>query len=115
MIPKQEIVKLEAALKQEKKRLEKEIKGLGTPDLGSDVNDEDEETDETEETVNQEAVLQSLKGRLKDIKLALDKIGANAYGICEECGNDISLDILRVAPESRLCKDCKAKEEKEEE
>ncbi|OGY58192.1 MAG: hypothetical protein A3D47_00245 [Candidatus Colwellbacteria bacterium RIFCSPHIGHO2_02_FULL_43_15] len=115
MIPKQEIVKLEAALKQEKKRLEKEIKGLGSTDMGSDVDSLEEEADETEEIVNQEAVLLSLKERLKDVKLALDKIGANAYGICEECGNVISLDILRVVPESRLCKDCKAKEEKEEE
>lgn len=115
MIPKEEIAKLESALKQEKKRLEKEIKGLGSADLGSDVGDEDEKTDEAEAAVSQEAVLQSLKSRLKDIKLALDKIGANAYGVCEECGNEISLDILRVVPESRLCKDCKAKEEKEEE
>ncbi|PIY58866.1 hypothetical protein COY97_01965 [Candidatus Wolfebacteria bacterium CG_4_10_14_0_8_um_filter_39_64] len=31
------------------------------------------------------------------------------YGVCEKCGKKISLDILKLAPESRLCKECKKK------
>ena len=115
MIPKEEVAKLEAVLKQEKKRIQKEIKEIGSTDLGSDVDSEEEEADETEEVVTSEAVLRALKDRLKDITLALDKIGTGAYGVCEECGNEISLEMLKAVPESRLCKDCKAKEEKEEE
>ena len=115
MIPKEEIAKLESLLKEVKKTVEKEIKRLGSTDLGSDVDHGEEEADETEEIITQKGVTTSLKERLRDINLALDKIGAGAYGVCEDCGKDISLNLLKVNPESRLCKECKAKEEKGEE
>ena len=115
MIPKEEIAKLESVLQKDKKAIEEEIKELGSADMGSDVDHGEEESDEMEETVTQEAISISLKERLNDINLALDKIGAGAYGVCEECGGEISLDLLKAVPESRLCKGCKLKEEKGEE
>lgn len=114
MIPKEEIMKLESLLKEEKEIIEKEIGGLGGTDFGSDIDHNEEESDESEEITTQEGVTHPLKDRLKDINLALDKIGAGAYGVCENCGKDISLDLLKVDPESRLCKECKNKEEEVE-
>jgi len=114
MISKEEISKLEIILKREKKRIEKEIKSLGSTDMGSDIDHGEEESDETEEIVTHEGVIYSLKDKLGDVSLALDKIGAGAYGVCEDCGKEISLDLLKVVPESRLCKECKIKEKKEE-
>lgn len=114
MLTKEEIIKLESLLKQEKKRLEKEVKDMGSVDMGNDIDHGEEESDEMEEIVTHEGVTYSIKERLKDINLALDKIGAGAYGICEDCGGKISLDLLKINPESRLCKECKIKQEKEE-
>lgn len=114
MISKEDLAKLESILNEEKEVIEEEINNLGTGDMGSDIDHGEEEADETEEIVTQEGIIYPLKDRLKDIKLALDKIGANAYGVCENCGEEISLDLLKINPESRLCKDCKSKREEEE-
>ncbi len=113
MISKENLKELESLLKEEKKRLEKEIKEVGSADLSNDAERQpDEVANEGEELVINESVIASLKGGLKDINFALDKMGAGAYGICEECGNEISIELLRVDPESRLCQNCKLKEDK---
>lgn len=114
MIAKEEVAKLESLLKSEKKSVEEEIKNLGGAELGSDVDHGEEESDEMEKIVTDEGVTYSLKERLNDINLALDKIGAGAYSVCEDCGKEISLDLLKVNPESRLCKECKKKQEEKE-
>jgi len=49
----------------------------------------------------------SLELRLKNIDLALEKIGKGKYGICEKCGEKISEERLKVSPESRYCLKCK--------
>lgn len=114
MISKEDLAKLESILRLEKKALEKEIEDLGTSDLGSDIDHGEEEADETEEAVTHEGMIHPLNDRLNDVNLALDKIGANAYGVCEDCGEEISLDLLKTDPESRLCKNCKSKQKKDE-
>ncbi|HZX01040.1 MAG TPA: TraR/DksA C4-type zinc finger protein [Candidatus Paceibacterota bacterium] len=115
MISKENLKELESLLKEEKKRLEKEIKGVGSADLGDDTDHLEEEADESEQVAINEGITVSLKDSLKDISLALDKMGAGAYGVCEECGSEISLELLKADPESRLCQSCKLKEAKEEE
>ena len=49
------------------------------------------------------------------IKEALGRIDDQTFGICEECGEDISEERLKVRPETTLCLDCKTKAEEEEE
>ncbi len=112
MISKKDLAKLESILEQEKKTIEKEIGDLGVNDMGSDTDHGEEEADETEEVVTHQGMISPLKERLNDVNLALDKIGANAYGVCEDCGEEISLDLLKADPESRLCKKCKLKQKK---
>jgi len=51
---------------------------------------------------------------IKKIKKALEKIDEGTYGICEECGEEISTKRLEVRPVATLCIECKAKQEKEE-
>jgi DnaK suppressor protein len=48
------------------------------------------------------------------IKEALERIENNAYGICEECGADISKKRLEARPVTTLCIACKKKQETEE-
>ncbi len=52
-----------------------------------------------------------LIGKIKD---ALDRIEAGTFGICEECGEDISEQRLSARPVTTLCIECKKKQENEE-
>ena len=48
---------------------------------------------------------------IKKIKEALARIENDTYGICETCGEDISLKRLKARPVTTQCIDCKSKEE----
>ncbi len=48
------------------------------------------------------------------IKEALAKIEEGTFGICEECGEEISVERLKARPVTTLCIACKTKAEEEE-
>ena len=48
---------------------------------------------------------------IKKIKMALDRIEDNTFGVCENCGEDISIARLKASPVTTQCIDCKTKEE----
>ncbi|HDI79164.1 MAG TPA: RNA polymerase-binding protein DksA [Desulfobacteraceae bacterium] len=48
------------------------------------------------------------------IKEALERIENGTYGICEQCGKEISEERLRIRPVTTLCIECKKKQEREE-
>jgi len=48
------------------------------------------------------------------IREALDRIEDGSYGVCEECGEDISAERLKARPVTTLCIDCKKRQEIEE-
>jgi len=48
---------------------------------------------------------------IKKIKKALDRIEKGTFGICEKCGEDISVKRLKARPVTTHCIDCKTKEE----
>jgi DnaK suppressor protein len=48
---------------------------------------------------------------IKKIKAALERIENDTYGICESCGEDITLKRLKARPVTTQCIDCKSKEE----
>lgn len=51
---------------------------------------------------------------LKKIEVALNKINEGTYGLCESCGEPISLPRLQARPVAQLCIDCKTDQENEE-
>jgi len=51
---------------------------------------------------------------MKKISRALDKIDEGDFGICEECGREISMERLKARPMATLCIECKRMEEAEE-
>ena len=51
---------------------------------------------------------------IKKIKDTLDRIEKNTFGICEKCGDDISINRLKVRPVTTLCIECKTREEAKE-
>ena len=48
---------------------------------------------------------------IKKIKKALDRIETNSFGICDSCGDDISIKRLKARPVTSLCIECKSKQE----
>ena len=48
---------------------------------------------------------------IKKIKMALDRIEDNTFGVCEKCDEDISVARLKARPVTTQCIDCKTKEE----
>ena len=48
---------------------------------------------------------------IKKVKKALDRIEHDTFGVCEKCGEDISIERLKARPVTTQCIDCKTKEE----
>ena len=48
---------------------------------------------------------------IKKVKKALDRIEKGTFGVCEKCGEDISVKRLKARPVTTLCIGCKTKEE----
>lgn len=51
---------------------------------------------------------------IRKIQGALRRIEDGTYGVCEECGEDISIPRLKARPVTRLCINCKARQEADE-
>ena len=51
---------------------------------------------------------------LRKIEDAIERIEEGRYGICEECGEDISIARLKARPVTQLCIECKSKQEERE-
>jgi RNA polymerase-binding transcription factor len=48
------------------------------------------------------------------IQEALQRLDDGEFGICEECGEDISIERLKARPVTTLCIECKSSQEIEE-
>lgn len=59
-----------------------------------------------------------LRGReqklLKKIDEAIARIDSGEYGVCESCGEQISMKRLEARPVTTLCIECKTRQEEEE-
>jgi DnaK suppressor protein len=51
---------------------------------------------------------------IKKIKKALERIEEDTFGICEACGDDISIERLKARPVTTECIECKTKAEARE-
>ena len=102
---------LQKKLEEERADLERQLGRLPeTLDFGSETDHFEEETDEAEELANQLGVKKSFEERLERVKNALAKFRNDTYGICESCRKPIAAKLLSIDPESELCQDCKAKQ-----
>ncbi|MCP4401425.1 MAG: TraR/DksA family transcriptional regulator [bacterium] len=53
------------------------------------------------------------RGKLQSINAALKLMQEGGYGECDDCGEDIDIDRLVALPFTRLCLDCKSKQERQ--
>jgi DnaK suppressor protein len=74
---------------------------------------------EAEETAKKEKMAQAVaqldeqgKKQVEAIDTALRKLAAGSYGICEECGEEISLERLEAIPWAEVCVQCAEEREK---
>lgn len=106
---------LKTLLEKEKETLHAELRSIATPDpkmkgdwdaqfpqfeteeYGSHASLE-EEADEVEEYESKLAAEQSLESRLVEVEKALERIEKGTYGVCAQCGQEISLERLRANP-----------------
>ena len=51
---------------------------------------------------------------IKKIHDALQRMENGTYGFCESCGDDIGVARLKARPVTRLCINCKSKQEEDE-
>ncbi len=51
---------------------------------------------------------------INKIRDALERIEEGEYGICEACGEDISIERLKARPVTTLCIECKKRQEAQE-
>jgi len=103
----------------EAKRLElvKKAKQTLDEDMTLDVNDLPDEMDLASSEYLQSFTFR-LRGREKSfldkINKALAKIDDGSFGVCEECGEEITMKRLEARPETTLCIRCKEDQERVE-
>lgn len=57
------------------------------------------------------AVEGAFEDMLAEVRHALHKITAGTYGLCDSCGQPISLERLEARPQAGLCVPCKLRDE----
>ena len=51
---------------------------------------------------------------IKKIQDAMQRMENGTFGVCEECGEEIGIARLKARPVTRLCINCKSKQEEDE-
>ena len=51
---------------------------------------------------------------IRKIQAALQRIDDGTYGLCEDCGEEISIARLKARPVTKLCINCKSRQEEGE-
>ena len=60
------------------------------------------------------AIEATATSEMHHIDHALERIDAGAFGICEQCEEEIGIERLKARPVTTLCIDCKSTQEFEE-
>ena len=71
--------------------------------------DAGEIAEERERAVIIDNTLQQTQQSIRLIEIALGKISENEYGLCDNCGDDISPQRLCIVPEAAFCLNCQTK------
>lgn len=115
MFKKMELEKIKKDLLVRKQELEQELERLSTEKM-SDTQSQDD----GDQVVS--LTMESLRSSLQDaeyheyrmIIAALQSIDAGTYGICQECGEQISEKRLKYNPNARRCLPCQERLEEQE-
>jgi len=88
-----------------------------TLETGQKIDSAMDSADQSSQDVDQGidySLLEMKYEQYKDIADAFRKLQNNTYGVCEECGGEISIKRLEVNPLARFCIECKTQKEEME-
>ena len=109
--------KFKTLLTDKRDEIVKKAKQTLEEDMTLDANDLPDEMDLASSEYLQSFTFR-LRGRekvfLDKIEKALRKIEDGSFGVCEECGEEISIKRLEARPETTLCIRCKEDQERME-
>ena len=106
---REERIELKETIQEEIAKLEKEIAELSTRLKPIDPDCLPENVSHEERAREQTLIFHrydEARKRLHRLTAALPRIERSDYGICEECEEEIPLERLKIAPESRYCIAC---------
>lgn len=122
MMPAKKQEALRKMLMEKKREIWNDVKDKLFQQLGKDYRSEiDTVLDEGDKALSDLAEETGLtlvdlrKGTLEKIDHALKKLDEGTYGICEDCGNEISEQRLKALPFAVHCVECKQRREELEE
>ena len=114
---KVQLKKFKTLLTEKRDEIVKKAKQTLEEDMILDANDLPDEMDLASSEYLQSFTFR-LRGRekvfLDKIEKALRKIEDGSFGVCEECGEEISIKRLEARPETTLCIRCKEDQEHHE-
>ncbi|MBM4372980.1 MAG: RNA polymerase-binding protein DksA [Deltaproteobacteria bacterium] len=114
---KKEIERFKKLLTEQREEIMSTARATLAQDLGINVDDLPDEMDLASAEYDH-AMNFRLRGRektlLRKIDLALERIEDGEYGVCEECGDEISVRRLEARPVTTLCIGCKEEQERKE-
>ncbi len=116
-ISKPQLQRFRKLLEEKRDDIIKKAKETLEEDMALDTNDLPDEMDLASSEYLQSFTFR-LRGREKSfldkINKALERIENNSFGMCEECGDEISVKRLEARPETTLCIRCKEDQERAE-
>ena len=114
---KQSLKKFKTLLTEKRDEIVRKAKQTLEEDMTLDANDLPDEMDLASSEYLQSFTFR-LRGRekvfLDKIEKALRKIEDGSFGVCEDCGEEISVKRLEARPETTLCIRCKEDQERVE-
>ena len=116
-LKKKDLKRFKDILVEKKEEILKNAKRTLNEDMTLDADDMPDEMDLASSEYLQSFTFR-LRGREKSfldkIEKALKKIEEGTFGVCEECGEEISVKRLEARPETTLCIRCKEDQERME-
>jgi len=104
---------LEDILLNKRREVVQQIESLmvGQEETATGILDTGDQSLKNHETDVDLTLLEMNNRLLKEIEEALLKVHENRYGICEECGAEISSGRLKAMPFAKYCVTCKERQE----
>jgi len=116
-VEKADLDKFRKLLLEQKEQLITKAKKTLNEEMALDVDDLPDEMDLASSEYNQALVFR-FRGRektlIKKIDKAIERIDNGEFGLCENCGEEITLKRLEARPVTTLCIRCKEEQEKRE-
>ncbi len=117
MVADSKLLMIKKKLAKQRQDLLAEAENTLTSKISSEKESFPDPTDQAVAELDNNFVLR-LRGReqklLKKIDDAISRIDSGVFGVCESCGEQISLKRLEARPVTTLCIECKTRQEEEE-